>query len=67
MPPFADWTRFPIGTGNITIHRLDGTFTSFEGINYDANRMENGFLVMENDDGRVFHVANVDWWEVTYV
>lgn len=60
---------YPVGTGDIVVHRLDGTWTTFENVRYDANRMENGFLVMETDhrwNPRVYHVANVDFWEVIY-
>lgn len=65
-----DPLNYPIGTGNILVTRLDGTTKFFEAIIYDGNRMENGFLVMETDDSivseSVYHVANVDYWEVIY-
>lgn len=60
---------YRIGTGNVVVWRLDGTWRTFENIRYEANRMENGFLVMETDNRWnpiVYHVANVDWWEVSY-
>lgn len=66
MPPFAD---LPIGTGTIEVTRLDGSTARFEEVRYDANRMENGFLVMETHhrwNPRVYHVANVSHWEVIY-
>lgn len=68
LMPWEKALLYPLGTGDIRVTRLDGTTNTFEKIRYEANRMEDGFLVMEEDarDPRVFHVANVDFWEVVY-
>lgn len=58
----------PVGVGTVEVTYTDDTTRVFERIRYDANRMEQGFLVMEDDahDVRVYHVPNVAFWEVIY-
>ncbi len=45
----------------------DGHKHEFANINFDANRMEDGFLTMETHNGdAIYHVIDALYWEVVY-
>lgn len=56
------------GVGIVRVTFKDSSTHDFEAIRWEANKMEDGFLVMEdnNHDVRVYHVPNVLFWEVVY-
>jgi hypothetical protein len=62
-------TAYPVGVGTVEVTLNDGSTHNFANVRYEANRMENGFLVMETNhrwEPRVYHVPNVISWEIVY-
>ena len=59
----------PDGIGNITLHYFDGSSYNMARVQYDTigGGGPHGCwsdLSGEFEDGRIFHAANVAWWEV---
>lgn len=66
----AHWLNYPDGIGDVRFHFRDGSShvlrrVQHESIGGDPNGNRSD-TVGEFENGNVFHVPNVVWWEVVY-
>lgn len=70
-PKKPDYLSYPEGIGDVRFHYFDGRTFILKRVQFDnigsGSAECRGDLTGELEDGEIFHVPNVAWWEVVYL
>lgn len=65
------YMSYPDGMGDVRFHYFDGRTFILKRVQFDSIGSGSaecmGDLTGEFEDGEIFHVPNVAWWEVVYL